>query len=404
MSIRSISVVVLLACALLGTPDASAQTNAQTNETATSEADAEPAPQLPSDVAVVAPDVALPDAPEDYLSETVGEVHWDYPPQARGVVDTLQETLEQQWPRVTGELGGEIDPALVIRVGRGPEEMSALAPRGAPPPGYAVGVAYPHRGLILLTTTAPQTNERPDVESVLVHELSHIALHRAVNGNRVPRWFAEGMAIHQAHERSFERVQALWGASVGNRLLRMDQLDRAFPNNARTVGLAYAQSADFVDWLSARPNGAQKLRSVVRRVRDGQSFRTALERTYSASITGLEIDWHESLGERFRSLPLLFGSGGLWVFAAFLIVVAYARRRRLDREKIAEWARDERAAMAAAEAVSRVRGPTARVSTGPSPSEPDEDVEVIYIVPPEPRGGDGGVPTVRHEGRSHTLH
>ena len=357
----------------------------------------------PGDVAVVAPDIALPDAPDDYRSEQIGAVRWDYPRQAQSLAHELQQAHGEEWPRIASELGGTIDDTLVIRIGRNHREMTALAPPRAPPPAYASGVAYPHRGLILLSLTAPSTNESIDARAVLVHELSHVALHRAVGGNPIPRWFTEGMAIHQAREKSFERVQTLWGATVGGRLLTIDQLEHRFPSGATRVDLAYAQSADFVDWLMGRPQGQEKLRDVIGRVREGQSFRTALERTYSASMTRLEIDWHDSLSERFQALPLLFGSGTLWVFAAFLIVIAYVRRRRKDREKFDEWAEEERASMAAAHSLLASRG-AGHTTAGPSPTEPDDDLDVLYVVPPEPRAGDSGIPTVEHEGRSHTLH
>lgn len=358
----------------------------------------------PGDVAEVAPDVELPAPPDGFQVEQIGDVRWEYPRQASDVAERLQGVYRAEWPRLTAELGGTIEDRVVIRIGRNHAEMSALAPARAPPPDYASGVAYPHRGLVLITLTEPSTNEQVDADAVLVHELSHVALHRAVDGNPVPRWFTEGMAIHQAHERSFDRVQTLWGATVGGRLMGFDQLSRDFPRSPTGVSLAYAQSADFVDWLRGRQDGAAKLHDVIRRVREGQSFTTALERTYSASMTRLEIDWHDDLGERFRALPLLFGSGALWVFAALLIVVAYARRRRKDREKLEEWAEEERAALAAARALVATQGSATRTSAGPSPTDPENDeVEVLYVVPPEP-GRQAGVPTIVHEGRSHTLH
>ncbi|MCA9604792.1 MAG: hypothetical protein KC619_04330, partial [Myxococcales bacterium] len=292
----------------------------------------------PGDVAVVPSDVALPSAPDGFQTEQIGDVRWEYPRQVSGIAERLQGVYAAEWPRLTAELGGTIEDALVIRIGRNHDEMSQLAPPRALPPEYASGVAYPARGLVLLTLTEPATNEQTDVDTVLVHELSHVALHRAVDGHPTPRWFTEGMAIHQAHERSFERVRTLWGATVGGRLMGFDQLSRGFPRSHTGVSLAYAQSADFVEWLRGREDGAAKLHDVIRRVRSGQSFTTALERTYTASMTRLEIDWHDDLGERFRALPLLFGSGALWVFAALLIVVAYARRRKKDREKLEEWA------------------------------------------------------------------
>ncbi len=358
----------------------------------------------PGDVAEVAPDVELPAAPDGFQAEVIGEVRWEYPSQASDVAERLQAIHRAEWPRLTAELGGRIDDALVIRIGRNHAEMSALAPARAPPPDYASGVAYPHRGLVLLALTEPATNEQTDADAVLVHELSHVALHRAVGGNEIPRWFTEGVAIHQAREKSFERVRTLWGATVGGRLMGFDQLARDFPRTSSGVSLAYAQSADFVDWLRGRENGAAKLHDVIRRVREGQSFTTALERTYTASMTRLEIDWHDDLGERFRALPLLFGSGALWVFAALLIVVAYARKRKKDRTKLEEWAEEERAAIAAERALVAVQGASTKTKAGPSPSEPDNDeLEVLYVVPPEP-GRQAGVPTIVHEGRAHTLH
>ena len=126
--------------------------------------------------------MALPDAPDDYGAERRGDVRWEFPAQAADVAHELQEVYEEHWSRLAEELGGDTEGPLTIRIGRNPEEMSALAPLGAPPPAYASGVAYPARGLILLTLAAPETWQRPDVDSVLVHELSHIALHRAMHG------------------------------------------------------------------------------------------------------------------------------------------------------------------------------------------------------------------------------
>lgn len=362
------------------------------------------AQRAPADVAHVASDVALPDAPDDYGARSVGDVHWEYPRQASSIAADLQVVYAREWPRVTDELGVDVADGMTIRIGRNPEEMAALAPLEAPPPAYAVGVAYPARGLVLLTLTSPGTNERPDVEAVLVHELSHIALHRAVLGNPTPRWFTEGVAIYQARERSFERTQALFNGAVGGRLMSFERLSAGFPSRSNQVNLAYAQSADFVSWLRARPNGHEKFRSVIRRLRDGQSFQTSLERTYSASMTRLEIDWHDSLAERFKALPLLFGSGTLWVFAAFLILVAYARRKQKDKVKYDEWAEEERRALASAQALLAIDDGDFARAAEPSPTPPDDGKEVLYVRSPEPRGSDPPVPTVEHEGRSHTLH
>lgn len=151
---------------------------------------------------------ALPPLPAGYVTRDDQGVRWDLPEEARAgeIVDQLQDIVRVEWPRIERELGVDIEDDLVIRVARSPDEMRALAPADAPPPAYAVGVAYPASGLVLLTLSAPETWERPDLAHVIVHELSHVALHRAVGGRPVPRWLTEGVAIHQARERSFERT------------------------------------------------------------------------------------------------------------------------------------------------------------------------------------------------------
>lgn len=348
---------------------------------------------FPRDVGAADEASALPPAPEGYVRSRHGQVTWEFHERTRSIADELREVHREEWPRVVEELGVEIDGALTIRIGRNPEEMAALAPEGHPPPAYASGVAYPHRGLILLTLSAPETWQRPDIESVLVHELSHVALHRAVKGHRVPRWFSEGVAIHQAREHNIDRIQVLWSGTASGRLVPMAQLSGAFPEQPHRVNLAYAQSADFVRWLLARDDGEARFREIIARLGRGQSFETALERTYSIPLVNLEIDWHDDLAERFKAWPLLFGSGGLWVLAALLILVAYVRRKQRDRKKLRQWEREERAAVAASQAVG-TRLPAAI----------EEDSDPLYVLIPEPRIRESGVPTIEHEGRSHTLH
>ena len=69
--------------------------------------------------------------------------------------------------------------------------MAKLAPTGAPPPAYAVGVAYPALRLILLSMVTPDKWLPPDLDAVYTHELSHVALHEAV-GERVALVVANG--------------------------------------------------------------------------------------------------------------------------------------------------------------------------------------------------------------------
>jgi hypothetical protein len=362
----------------------------------------------PPDVSLAAFDLdALPEAPDGYATRAEGAVRWDYPIAAASVVDALAAAHRDAWPRIERELGADLDDALRIRIGVDPDGMAALAPDGAPPPAYAVGVAYPASGLVLLTLSAPETWERPDLVQVLAHELSHVALHRAVGGRDVPRWFSEGVAIHQARERSFDRVRTLWEATVRGTLVPIDDLSAAFHSSPRRVGIAYAESADFVDFLVRRtPDGEAKLAEMIGRIARGQSFENSVSQTWSLGIGQLESQWRTALSERFHALPLLVGTGSLWGLIMVLVVLAWWRRRRDARTTLKKWEIEEAAEArqaARARAVAELEARNARTAAARA-QEADEDAAPRLDVPIPREERDPQLPTIEYEGRSHTLH
>lgn len=338
--------------------------------------------------------VELPPPPVDYAREQRGEVQWTFPRAARSETEALMSALPGRWNEVTRPFGGEIDRALIVRVARNPADLQALAPIGMPPPDYAAGVAYPRHGVILLTLTAPETWQRPDLETVLRHELSHVALHRAVEGHRLPRWFVEGVAIHQADEQNIGRIRALWDATLQDRVMSLRRLSDGFPSKPHEVNIAYAQSADFVAFLFEREDGRRRFRRLLTEVRSGETFNVAIEHAYGTSLWDLEAEWNGSLDERYESVPLLVGGGSVWVLAAGLLVVAWVRRRRAKRLRLAQWAEEE-------EAVDRLeRLVDARLS-GAWVYENDED---FVNLPVGERRSEAGLPTISHDGSDHTVH
>ncbi|MFW5924637.1 MAG: peptidase MA family metallohydrolase [Myxococcota bacterium] len=332
----------------------------------------------------------LPTPPEGYREELRGDVLWVYPDQARRDVRELQGTYDEAWAGITDALGDDIDPRLVIRIGRNPDEMRTLAPVGHPPPAYATGVAYPF-GAILLTLTAPETWERPALEKVLAHELSHVALRRAVAGRSLPRWFVEGLAIHHAGEYSIARTRVLWQATLQDRLLSLGELDRRFPHHPQEVGVAYAQAASLTAFLVDEAGGEEELAHLVEGLREGSNFETALADAYGLSMGALEDEWLRWVRKRFRTWPLLLGGGTLWVLISLLLFVAYGRYKHRSKKKLQKWA-DEEAAVDRAEQAAQDR--LAKL----------EEDDVIYVSPDPPQGRESEVPTVQHEGRQHTLH
>jgi hypothetical protein len=352
-------------------------------------AEAEAGAAIPRDVGVVVqPSAAqLPRLPDDFVRVDQGWLVLELPASVRDRAGALARDAEDFRAHLAADLGQPVLDRILVRIARSPEQMAELAPEGAGVPPYAAGVAYPSVHLALLTLQAPETWEAPDLVEVLRHELTHLALADAVAGHHVPRWFDEGLAIFESGEGRWSRFRVLWDATLSGRLLPLADLDRGFPEDRYEVSVAYAESADFVQFLMRDADRA-RYGSLIQRVRNGGAFLRALEDAYGTDIPRLEYEWREERGRHFGVAPLLTGSGLLWVIVMGLAAVAWSKRRRRARTKLEQWAREEAQADAALVA--------ARAEPSVLPATPLDDTMPPPVAP--------GVPLVEHEGRWYTLH
>jgi hypothetical protein len=332
--------------------------------------------------------VRVPPPPNDFYLRDNGWMKLAYPPSVDERMDRLVLTASDVKARLALELGQPVLDHVDIRVGRTPEEMAALAGTDLPVPPYASGVAWPALHLVVLSLQSPQTAEAPDLDELVAHELTHVALEDAVLGHHVPRWFTEGLAVHESGEKSWVRTHTLWDATLSRTVLPLADLDRGFPDDNRyEVSIAYAESADFVRFL-LRGTDRARFASLVARVRGGAPFDGALADSYGSTTRVLEYEWRKELQERYGYVPVLTGGSIIWVGIVFLMGIGWVRKRRQARAKLAEWEAEERAmetAMAAAKARTL--------------DELGEEQPMSATLEQKPP-----VPMVEHDGTWYTLH
>jgi hypothetical protein len=344
----------------------------------------------PRDVGVVIQPTAakLPPPPADFQRIDDGWLVLEFPSSVRDRVEAVARDAQDFRARLAADLGQPVLEHVLVRIARNPGQMAELAPEGAPPFGYAVGMAYPSIRLILISMLSPGSWEAADLTETLRHELTHVALEDAVAGHHIPRWFNEGLAIHESGEFWGKRFRVLWDATVSRSLLPLAGLDRGFPSEGSEVSIAYAESADVVRFLM-RDDDRARFGSLVERVRNGAAFDRALEDAYDTDLRKLEYEWREDASHRFGMVPMLTGGGALWTLIAGLTVAAWVKRKKRAKVKLAQWAREEAEMDVAMEAARE------RITVAQTASEGDVDM------PPHMRPG---VPIVEHEGRWYTLH
>jgi hypothetical protein len=294
----------------------------------------------------IAAESRLPAPPAGYLQVDKGLCRFVVPEHNAGVTGELIPVCDESVPRIFSQLGVQLPDgersSIEVRVVADPAQMAELAPEGRAPPSWSGAVAYPDLDLVLLSLRHRSGGPVADLDLVFEHELSHLALRKAVGAEaRLPRWFSEGVAVQQSEESSVQRSGVLWWAAFGDKLLPLDNIER-YPENPGAVSLAYAEAADFVGFLLRR-GGWVELRVLMRRIALGEPFAEAFEFAYDSDYRLLEQRWREGLVGSSTWAALITGSGALWGLITALFVVAYMAVKKRRRKRLSEMEAEEAA-------------------------------------------------------------
>jgi hypothetical protein len=344
----------------------------------------------PHDVpTVVASPKDVPPIPASYVKKDLGWLLISYPPSASERVAPIIRDADAVKAELVEALGQPVLERVEVRIALTTADMARLAPVHAPPPEYASGVAYNGMHFVLISMLQPRGAEAVDIEETFRHEMAHVALEDAVGGRHVPVWFNEGLAITLSNEIAFARRETLMKATWQGTLIPLSDLDRSFPRDNHEVSVAYAQAADFMQFLRRREDHARFV-SMIERVRDGQAFDRAIADAYGSDLRKLEFQWRSELERRFSIIPALTGGGLIWVAVIGALGFAYVRRRRRSKAILEKWEREEAIEDALA---ARAAAVADRDAENAAPAVSIRRISV-KVAPAK----------VEHDGRWHTLH
>ena len=148
--------------------------------------------------------------------------------------------------RVIADIGVDFAEKTEIRLCPTLETFREAQPGGTWIPLWAIGVAYSAENVIVLRSPRAVKGSRIDAVDVFAHEFSHIALGRALAGVAVPAWLNEGLAMYEAREWTFSRIEVLMKAALMNRLIPLRVLTLSFPAALR-ISETVSFIKDFID-------------------------------------------------------------------------------------------------------------------------------------------------------------
>ena len=158
-----------------------------------------------------------------------------------------------------------------------------------------------------LAMDSPSALSRGDFNwaSTLWHEIAH-SFHLGLSDNEVPRWFSEGLAVHEQRKANPE-----WGhqASPGfvralaeGELRPVSELDRGFshPRRPGEVVESYYQ-ASLVFEVIERDHGFPAIVRMLEAYRDGRSNREAFQTALGVDLSDFDEEFDAYLRDRFSA-------------------------------------------------------------------------------------------------------
>ena len=246
--------------------------------------------------------------------------------------------LDGNWLRAIVQLVGLEGPGPPIWVVLAPED-SELA---RATPSWIAGFAHGASGRVVLFPSRSLRYPHDSLEAVLRHEVAHILIVRAADGEAVPRWFNEGLAVVAERAWHFEDRRQLAWALVSADDVRMDDVNDLFQAGSSGAARAYALASAFVRHI-INTHGSDVPARILDVVASGVSFDVAFEQATGRSLVDTERRFHAELTSWTRWLPLLTSPFVLWMIVTLLALCAIYVRRRRSAERRRQWeGEDER--------------------------------------------------------------
>jgi hypothetical protein len=290
----------------------------------------------------------MPPVPRDWHTETGPYVQIHGPSDLEAWVVRLARRAATSFPEFAGRLQLPLPyykdaqgsrAYVAVYLVETDEQFQDFQPGKAPV--WADGVAYSASGLILLRSPKLRDGTAKPLEQVLDHELIHVLIGRAFAPHHPPRWLQEGIAQVFSGEYSPAMSQQLTMGQLGSPLFSLEELTSGFPRDAVRARLAYAQSADFIQWFVGT-FGDEALQTVIKDMSQGMHVRGAIRRSTGESFDALSKRWER----RFHTgLPLNIRqcttSDSWWAAGGLLLILGGFLRRGRFRKRLEEMGAEE---------------------------------------------------------------
>ncbi|MFH0845725.1 MAG: peptidase MA family metallohydrolase [Pseudomonadota bacterium] len=194
-----------------------------------------------------------------------------------------------------------------------------------------VAFAIPGRNIVVIDHSKMRTDPF-SLERILKHELSHLLLHHHIRMENLPKWLDEGIAQWVSGGLSEllteQKDSLLHEAILSGKPLSIRRLTRQFPQEKKSLSLAYEESKSLVEYIIDQ-FGVEGIRKILKGLRDGREIDDAIWNSLSISLDDLERGWLHSLERRMNWPVYLINHLYEILFFLGALILCYAFIRRI---------------------------------------------------------------------------
>jgi hypothetical protein len=277
------------------------------------------------------------------LAVVVGIASVATPAAGRDLVVTAPASLEAvaarlrtlDWQPLTAALanaGLELPPTIRVTL------VDEHDPRASATPWWVVGLAAGTEAVVIFPARAG-SYPYESLESVLRHEVVHLALSSRARDGALPRWFHEGVAVS---------VETEWNLGSDLRLVLaaarnpdMADLARLFDSDTYLGNAdAYRLAAALVNDVRTR-HGPAIPGQIAARVATGVAFERAFETETGETPDAAAARVWAQYGRWTGWLPVVTSESAIWTVILALAFVAFVARFRKRARRRRQWAEEE---------------------------------------------------------------
>lgn len=247
-------------------------------------------------------------------------------------VEKLDQKIREYLPEIEHKLNTKLEAYAHIYLAQTKSEFYQVT-RGTVP-RWAGGVATPGENKIVVKS--PQFfGQGVPLETLTLHEITHLLVHQATDGNYIPRWLNEGLCVVLSGEARTGSLARLGRAAAAKRLMGLPRVDDVLRFSAHDADLACAESRSAAEYLVDRFEW-QAVRDLLSYVKDGMEFDEAFYLSTGVGYETWQVEWIEYAEQRYLWVMFLDIDNMIWIlivlFGVVVMTFVFVRQRMQIRK------------------------------------------------------------------------